>query len=280
MLRSTASKVMWVGRATVFLVGLAVILALVFGVATTALGANGQFFLLGRFNAATALTKLTGNVNGAAMQVANSNTGTNDTALNLSVQAGEAPMAVNSKARVANLNAAFAGRADSAASADNATNAQNVDKLDNKDSSEFLGANQKAVDSDKLDGKGSDTYLPGDLPPGRTVRGTFKANFYATEANQRSHDALSFGYRLPSSPNIRFIKEGEAVPAGCSGTPANPEADPGYLCVFETYRNNTNQSRGANLMADGRNGAVVYEFSASAGESTSMGTWAVTAATG
>jgi hypothetical protein len=37
MLRSTASKAMWVGRATVFFVGLAVILALVFGVTSMAL---------------------------------------------------------------------------------------------------------------------------------------------------------------------------------------------------------------------------------------------------
>jgi hypothetical protein len=44
MIRTAASKVMWVGRATVFLVGLSVILALVFGVATTAMGANGQSF--------------------------------------------------------------------------------------------------------------------------------------------------------------------------------------------------------------------------------------------
>jgi hypothetical protein len=33
MLRSVVSKVMWVGRATVFMVGLAVILALLFGAA-------------------------------------------------------------------------------------------------------------------------------------------------------------------------------------------------------------------------------------------------------
>ena len=38
MVRSAASKVMWVGRATVFVVGLAVIMALLFGVATMALG--------------------------------------------------------------------------------------------------------------------------------------------------------------------------------------------------------------------------------------------------
>ncbi len=38
---------MWVGRATVFLMGFAVILSLVLGAASTALGADGKPFLLG-----------------------------------------------------------------------------------------------------------------------------------------------------------------------------------------------------------------------------------------
>ncbi len=105
MLRSAASKVMWVGRATVFAVGLAVILALVFGAASVAFGATGGNFVLGQTNVASALTKLTGNVNGAAMQVANTNPGLNDQALNLTVNPGEAPMRVNSDGRVTNLNA-------------------------------------------------------------------------------------------------------------------------------------------------------------------------------
>jgi hypothetical protein len=59
MIRSVAaSKVMWVGRATVSLVGLAVILALVLGVATTAMGVNGQPFLLGKRNVASAISTL------------------------------------------------------------------------------------------------------------------------------------------------------------------------------------------------------------------------------
>ena len=41
MIRSVFGKVMWVGRATVFLAGLAVILALVFGVALVALAGMG-----------------------------------------------------------------------------------------------------------------------------------------------------------------------------------------------------------------------------------------------
>jgi hypothetical protein len=58
MVKSVAKKVIWVGRATVFLVGLAVILALSFGVASTALGADGKPFLLGVSNAATKVSTL------------------------------------------------------------------------------------------------------------------------------------------------------------------------------------------------------------------------------
>jgi len=105
MLRNAASKVMWVGRATVFLVGLAVILALVLGVASAAFGANGGNFILGKTNVATLITRLAGSngVDGAMFEVQNNNSGTNDTALSLKVQAGEAPMKVNSAAKVTDL---------------------------------------------------------------------------------------------------------------------------------------------------------------------------------
>ena len=56
--RSVVSKVIWVGRATVFLVGLSVILAVIFGVASTALGADGEPFLLGKRNVAPSVSKL------------------------------------------------------------------------------------------------------------------------------------------------------------------------------------------------------------------------------
>jgi hypothetical protein len=107
MLRSAASKVMWVGRATVFLVGLAVILALVFGMASTAFGANGGNFILGSLNnSATAITKLSGTVGGgSALQVSNPSTASGSTALDLQVASGKPPMKVNSGTKVASLNA-------------------------------------------------------------------------------------------------------------------------------------------------------------------------------
>ncbi len=111
MLRRAASKVMWVGRATVFLVGLAVVLAVALGVATSTLAAvPGDPFKLGRVNAVDRLTTLIGNAPGAMLRVDNDGFGT---ALDLRVGASSAaptakvvaPMTVDSQAKVANLNA-------------------------------------------------------------------------------------------------------------------------------------------------------------------------------
>ena len=115
MLRSAAGKVMWVGRATVFLVGLAVILALVFGAASTALGANGKPFLLGKKNVASAISTLVKQGTGPALK--------------LQVGAGQPPLAVNSSATVADLSA---------------------DRLDGEDSDQILPLVRAQRDSQPL----------------------------------------------------------------------------------------------------------------------------------
>ncbi len=112
MVRSVFGKVMWVGRATVFLVGLAVILALVFGVANMALGATGGNFLLGKRNVADAVSTLVKQGAGPA--------------LSLVVEANQPPLKVNAAAgKATNLNA---------------------DKLDGKDST-ALGVTMKTAHS-------------------------------------------------------------------------------------------------------------------------------------
>lgn len=109
MLRSAASKIAWLARASTVVVGLAIMLALMFGLATAALGANGQAWILGQGNNATNITALGGKlgVNGPMLRLINNNADANDTALELRVQPGEAPMRVNSSTPVSNLNADF-----------------------------------------------------------------------------------------------------------------------------------------------------------------------------
>jgi hypothetical protein len=131
-MRNALSKVMLVGRATVFMVGLAVTLALLLGAATTALGATGATaFMLGKLNSATATTSLVSTISEVtqpALSVTNKGGGP---ALSLGTLSGKAPIEVNAAAGTAtNLSA---------------------DKLDGKDSTEFLGKNEKAADASHAD---------------------------------------------------------------------------------------------------------------------------------
>ena len=90
------------------MMGLASMLALVFGMASTAFGANGGNLILGSLNnAATAITRLTGSVSGGpALHVVNTDTAPGSKALQLNVAQGKPPLAVNSAAgRATNLNA-------------------------------------------------------------------------------------------------------------------------------------------------------------------------------
>ncbi len=91
MIRSALSKVTWMARATTTVVGLAIMLALVFGFATTAIGATGGNFLLGQRNVADVISTLVKKGPGPA--------------LSLVVEANQPPLKVNSSAKVANLNA-------------------------------------------------------------------------------------------------------------------------------------------------------------------------------
>ena len=106
MIKSALGKVMWVGRATVFLVGLAVILAMVLGLATAAFSATGGNFILGQSNSANAPTTLVGKIvdtTKSALVLKNPNGGS---ALQLQVNSGQAPLTVTSTAgKATNLNA-------------------------------------------------------------------------------------------------------------------------------------------------------------------------------
>ncbi len=121
-MKKISAKVMWVGRATLLTVGMAVILAVVLGIATTALAAApGDPFRLGKSNAINKLSTLVGSTANSMLRIDNNGTGT---ALDLRVEPGNAPMTVDSDERVDNLNA---------------------DRLDGNDSSKFARAYERTV---------------------------------------------------------------------------------------------------------------------------------------
>ena len=88
---SVLKKVMFVGRATTFMVGLAVIVALTVGVAGAAFGANGANFMLGKTNMANAITQLVGSVAGPSLLIDNNSTDAAATALELQVELARRP---------------------------------------------------------------------------------------------------------------------------------------------------------------------------------------------
>ena len=150
MLRSATSRVAWLGRIASTVFGLALVLALLFGVASMALagtGVNGVFNL-GVKNTVNVMTQLVSSAGagpaGPMLRVGNNSDAAGATGLQILTEAGNPPMRVNSQARVPNLNAALAGRADSAASAD------------------FAALAQTAVNAEMVGGKAIDE-LPGSM---------------------------------------------------------------------------------------------------------------------
>jgi hypothetical protein len=106
MFRSALSTVLWMARATSTIVGLAIMLALVLGVASAGLGATGGNFILGNPNSAGAVSKLTASIAGPALQLVNQSGASGATALGLNVGSGKPPLKVNSTAgKATNLNA-------------------------------------------------------------------------------------------------------------------------------------------------------------------------------
>jgi hypothetical protein len=107
MFKDAMSKVAWVGRTASMVFGLALVLALVLGIATMALAAvPGDPFKLGQVNRIDALTTLIGNTSGAMMAVDNDSAAPGARALDLRVDDGNAPMRVNATAgKATNLNA-------------------------------------------------------------------------------------------------------------------------------------------------------------------------------
>ena len=117
MAKKVYKKVMFVGKATTFMVGLAVILALTVGLASTALAGTGvgARFDLGQTNTVDAITNLVGSVAGPNLVIDNNSTNASATALQLQVESGKAPMKVNSSTKVANLNSDMLDNLDSRA---------------------------------------------------------------------------------------------------------------------------------------------------------------------
>jgi hypothetical protein len=112
------------------------------------------------------------------------------------------------------------------------------------------------------------------LPSGDTIRGTYDTGGIAAAASGLANTSISFLSLFSAAPTVVVVAEKATPPAECPGTAEVPQAKPGFLCIYEEGKLNTN-----GLLVNGvqRSGATIYIFSEAAGTFYSFGTWAATA---
>jgi hypothetical protein len=126
-------------------------------------------------------------------------------------------------------------------------------------------------------------FPDGDMPAGKTLRGNWIANMTAVAAGDATFDTISFGFRLAVAPTAHLLAPGAPPTPECPGSLSAPEAASGHLCIY-TYNNVNVQARFTcdpltsvcSSSSTNRYGTTVRVDAAGAGESYSLGTWAVT----
>ncbi len=120
------------------------------------------------------------------------------------------------------------------------------------------------------------------LPPGKTEVGTWSIG--NGHENDQQRVPISFTIPLASpiaGTNVHFISVGGSDPK-CDGTAANPEADPGHLCVYTGTEAGVGGAVILNAFEDppttgaSTAGAVIF-LALTTEQANAMGTWAVTA---
>jgi hypothetical protein len=113
------------------------------------------------------------------------------------------------------------------------------------------------------------------MPSGATLGGTD----WASDSSEQPLEAISFGYRFATP--LQFVLADPSTTAQCPGSLSDPRAAAGYFCVYEQYTDGVGLHRMARDPEDpayattGHTGVVVYLIN---GATTSVGTWAATAA--
>jgi len=122
----------------------------------------------------------------------------------------------------------------------------------------------------------------GVLPSGKTLRGVFAPGATAAAEDSAAQESVSFGFFFPGQPTVHFVDVGVTPPAECPGTPTQPEAKAGHLCVYVGSRGNAKAACVFNPVnnqcgqAAGR-GFGVSVSALAAGDFWLQGSWAVTA---
>ena len=133
---------------------------------------------------------------------------------------------------------------------------------------------------------GNPAELPEVLPSKKTLRGVWaaEAGTFGVEGSYVWATGVSFPLRIENSaghaPEPLYIKENASDPPGCTGSAAEPGAEPGHLCVFATTEEHVASGVlfGPTIQGDSPFGFRISGGSEETEAGVSInGTWAVTA---
>jgi hypothetical protein len=112
-------------------------------------------------------------------------------------------------------------------------------------------------------------------------RGSYQIMGNTPGAAHGGSASISWGATFPDALTPHYIKAGDPIPNGCSGSSTAPNASAGNLCVFESLSSNAAANRGvcrggapAACGTTDPWGAGIYTFTAAAGSFYVYGTWA------
>jgi len=114
--------------------------------------------------------------------------------------------------------------------------------------------------------------LPTTLPSRKTLRGYFMVN--AEAPGDTAFSQISFPFPLAAAPSIE-IHQPPSTSSHCPGDDSNPEAAPGYLCVYYNDVSNLGSLAPANSSRFGT--GLVATPGISTPPVGTFGAWAVTA---
>jgi hypothetical protein len=117
--------------------------------------------------------------------------------------------------------------------------------------------------------------FPDALPAGKTVRGAYNIGGTAAAAGALANTSISFVYAFAAAPTVKIVLQGAAAPSQCPGNSTFPQAQAGFVCIYEESKTN---SVGVTLNAVNRSGATIFTNSSAAGGFFTYGTWAATGA--
>jgi hypothetical protein len=112
------------------------------------------------------------------------------------------------------------------------------------------------------------------------IRGNILLAYNATAAGQQGSSDISFGATFSAAPTVHVIPVGGAVPAGCAGSAAAPDASPGHVCIFTSLTSNNpglSVCKPSTAQCNGTAdpwGAVVFTSATATGLVNSFATWA------